>query len=139
MTDTPTLKTKLTFEDDVIKKLAGWASRNVDGVLALDGGMLSNLTNRFRNDADPTQGVDAQVGEKQVALALTVTIEYGKDMRQIFTQLYQRIKQDVGRYTGLDVVELNVHVNDVMTKADWQAQAAGKPNSQHATDSPEVA
>lgn len=38
MTDTPTLKTKLTFEDDVIKKLAGWASRNVDGVLALDGG-----------------------------------------------------------------------------------------------------
>lgn len=24
MTDTPTLKTKLTFEDDVIKKLAGW-------------------------------------------------------------------------------------------------------------------
>lgn len=101
--------------------------------------MLSNLTNRFRNDADPTQGVDAQVGEKQVALALTVTIEYGKDMRQIFTQLYQRIKQDVERYTGLDVVELNVHVNDVMTKADWQAQAAGKPNSQHATDSPEVA
>ena len=139
MTDTPTLKTKLTFEDDVIKKLAGWASRNVDGVLALDGGMLSNLTNRFRNDADPTQGVDAQVGEKQVALALTVTIEYGKDMRQIFTQLCQRIKQDVERYTGLDVVELNVHVNDVMTKADWQAQATGKPNSQHATDSPEVA
>ena len=139
MTDVPTLKTKLTFEDDVIKKLAGWASRNVDGVLALDGGMLSNLTNRFRNDADPTQGVDAQVGEKQVALALTVTIEYGKDMRQIFTQLCQRIKQDVERYTGLDVVELNVHVNDVMTKADWQAQATGKPNSQHATDSPEVA
>ncbi len=28
----------------------------------LEGGMISNLTNRFRSDSDPTQGVEAQVG-----------------------------------------------------------------------------
>ncbi|AVK61083.1 Asp23/Gls24 family envelope stress response protein [Lactobacillus sp. CBA3605] len=123
------IKTKLTFDDAVIKKIAGMASRNIDGVLSLEGGMLSNLTNRFRNEADPTQGVDAQVGEKQVALDMTVTIEYGKDMRQIFDQICKRVQQDIEHYTGLKVIKIDVHVNDVMSKSDWQAQTAGKPNA----------
>lgn len=122
-------KTKLTFDDDVIKKIAGLASRNVDGVLSLQGGMLSNISNRFRSDSDPTQGVDAQVGEKQVALNLNLTVEYGKDIRQVFQQVCQRVQQDVERFTGLEVIEVNVHIDDVMSKQEWQAQAAGKPNS----------
>lgn len=123
------IQTKLTFEDNVIKKIAGLASRNVDGVLSLEGGMLSNLSNRFRNDSDPTQGVDAQVGEHQVALSLNIIIEYGKDMRQVFQQVCQRVQQDLERYTGLEVIEINVEVDDVMTKQEWQSQASGKPNS----------
>ncbi|KRM93980.1 Asp23/Gls24 family envelope stress response protein [Lentilactobacillus senioris] len=123
------IQTKLTFDDNVIKKIAGLASRNVDGVLSLEGGMLSNLGNRFRSDSDPTQGVDAQVGEQQVAISLNIVIEYGKDMRQVFQQVCQRVQQDLERLTGLEVIEINVQVDDVMSKQEWQAQASGKPNS----------
>lgn len=123
------IQTKLTFEDNVIKKIAGLASRNVDGVLSLEGGMLSNLGNRFRSDSDPTQGVDAQVGEQQVAISLNLVIEYGKDMRQVFQQVCQRVQQDLERLTGLEVIEINVQVDDVMSKQEWQAQSSGKPNS----------
>ncbi|WP_395538001.1 Asp23/Gls24 family envelope stress response protein [Lactiplantibacillus pentosus] len=132
------LQTQLTFDDGVIEKIAGLASRNVDGVLSLEGGMLSNLTNRFRDEADPTQGVDAQVGKKQVALDMTMIVEYGKDMRQIFNQICQRVKQDVERYTGLQVIEIKVHVSDVMSKRDWQDQATGKPNTNQSTDNRQV-
>ncbi|GIP68173.1 alkaline-shock protein [Lactiplantibacillus pentosus] len=132
------LQTQLTFDDGVIEKIAGLASRNVDGVLSLEGGMLSNLTNRFRDEADPTQGVDAQVGKKQVALDMTMIVEYGKDMRQIFNQICQRVKQDVEGYTGLQVIEIKVHVSDVMSKRDWQDQATGKPNTNQSTDNRQV-
>lgn len=132
------LQTQLTFDDGVIEKIAGLASRNVDGVLSLEGGMLSNLTNRFRDEADPTQGVDAQVGKKQVALDMTMIVEYGKDMRQIFNQVCQRVKQDVERLTGLQVIEIKVHVSDVMSKRDWQDQATGKPNTNQSTDNRQV-
>ncbi|MGA3407371.1 Asp23/Gls24 family envelope stress response protein [Lactiplantibacillus pentosus] len=132
------LQTQLTFDDGVIEKIAGLASRNVDGVLSLEGGMLSNLTNRFRDEADPTQGVDAQIGKKQVALDMTMIVEYGKDMRQIFNQICQRVKQDVERYTGLQVIEIKVHVSDVMSKRDWQDQATGKPNTNQSTDNRQV-
>ena len=132
------LQTQLTFDDGVIEKIAGLASRNVDGVLSLEGGMLSNLTNRFRDEADPTQGVDAQVGKKQVALDMTMIVEYGKDMRQISNQICQRVQQDVERYTGLKVIEIKVHVSDVMSKRDWQDQATGKPNTDQSTDKRQV-
>lgn len=132
------LQTQLTFDDGVIEKIAGLASRNVDGVLSLEGGMLSNLTNRFRDEADPTQWVDAQVGKKQVALDMTMIVEYGKDMRQIFNQICQRVQQDVERYTGLKVIEIKVHVSDVMSKRDWQDQATGKPNTDQSTDKRQV-
>lgn len=132
------LQTQLTFDDGVIEKIAGLASRNVDGVLSLEGGMLSNLTNRFRDEDDPTQGVDAQVGKKQVALDMTMIVEYGKDMRQIFNQICQRVQQDVERYTGLKVIEIKVHVSDVMSKRDWQDQATGKPNTDQSTEKRQV-
>lgn len=128
-TEKDTMQNKLTFDDNVIKKIAGLASRNIDGVLSLEGGVFSNLSNRFRGNSDPTQGVDAQIGEKQVALSINLTVEYGKDMRQVFQQVCQRVKQDIERFTGLDVIEVKVHIDDVMSKQEWQEQSSGTPNS----------
>ena len=84
------------------------------------------------------RGLIAQVGKKQVALDMTMIVEYGKDMRQIFNQICQRVQQDVERYTGLKVIEIKVHVSDVMSKRDWQDQATGKPNTDQSTDKRQV-
>ncbi|WP_281165681.1 Asp23/Gls24 family envelope stress response protein [Liquorilactobacillus sicerae] len=132
------LKTALTFDDGVIEKIAGLAARNVDGVLALNGGMFSEITDRFRSQADPTQGIDAEVGKKQVALEMNATVEYGKDIQQIFQAVTQKVIRDIRNFTGLEVIELNLHINDVMSKRQWQEDAKGKPNSQLATDGKQV-
>lgn len=132
------MKNTLSYDDGVIEKIAGLAARNVDGILSLDGGMLSGITDRFRNQADPTQGIDAEVGKKQVALDMNATVEYGKDIHQLFDQVTQRVVRDIKNLTGLDVVELNLHINDVMSKRDWQEQSKGKPNSSHSTETREV-
>lgn len=121
-----TLTRKLTFNDSVIEKIAGLVCRNVEGVLSLDGGMMSELADRFSKKTDPTKGIDAEVGEKQVALDMDATIEYGADAREIFDEICERTQRAIKNYTGLDVVEINVNVNDVLTKKEWQAQSAGK-------------
>ncbi len=72
---------KLTFEDQVIKKIAGIASNDVKGILSMSGGFMSGLTDRFRSTEDITKGIDAEVGERQVALDLKVIVEYGKTSR----------------------------------------------------------
>ena len=59
-------QTSLSFDEGVIEKIAGLASRKVDGILSFDGGFFDNITDKIRNQVDPTQGIKAVVGEIQV-------------------------------------------------------------------------
>lgn len=119
----------LTFDEGVIEKIAGLASRKVDGILSFDGGLFDSLTDKLRSKVDPTQGITAEVGEKQVALEMNATVEYGYDIREIFTQVCDVVSEEVERLTGLKVVELDFHVNNVLSKKQWKEQNNRKPNS----------
>lgn len=122
-------QTSLSFDEGVIEKIAGLASRKVDGILSFDGGFFDNITDKIRNKLDPTQGIKAEVGEKQVSLEMNAKVEYGYDIREIFTQVCDVISEEVERLTGLKVIELNFHVSDVLSKKEWKEQNNRKPNS----------
>lgn len=124
ITNNPSMTRKLTFNNAVIEKIAGLVCRNIDGVLSLDGGMISELAGRFSKKTDPTKGIDAEVGEKQVALDMDATIEYGANARQIFDDVCTRTQSAIKNYTGLDVVEINLNINDVLTKKEWEQQSS---------------
>ncbi|WP_394679654.1 Asp23/Gls24 family envelope stress response protein [uncultured Exiguobacterium sp.] len=125
---------KLTFEDQVIKKIAGIASNDVKGILSMSGGFMSGLTDRFRSTEDITKGIDAEVGERQVALDLKVIVEYGKNIPSIFQDAVTKIKKSVHDMTGLDVVEINMHVEDVMTRSEFDAKSKSSKEEQEKRD-----
>lgn len=112
----------LTFEDQVIKKIAGIAANEIKGILSMSGGFMSGLTDRFRSTEDITKGINAEVGEKQVALDLKVIVEYGKNVPAIFSETVNNVKKSVHEMTGLKVVEVNMHVEDVMTRSEFEAK-----------------
>ncbi|MEW4239654.1 Asp23/Gls24 family envelope stress response protein [Priestia megaterium] len=112
----------LTFEDQVIKKIAGMAANEIKGILSMSGGFMSGLTDRFRSTEDITKGINAEVGEKQVALDLKVIVEYGKNVPSIFSETVNNVKKSVHDMTGLEVVEVNMHVEDVMTRSEFEAK-----------------
>ena len=112
----------LTFEDQVIKKIAGIAANEIKGILSMSGGFMSGLTDRFRSTEDITKGINAEVGEKQVALDLKVIVEYGKNVPAIFSETVNNVKKSVQDMTGLEVVEVNMHVEDVMTRSEFEAK-----------------
>ncbi|WVE39599.1 Asp23/Gls24 family envelope stress response protein [Priestia megaterium] len=112
----------LTFEDQVIKKIAGIAANEIKGILSMSGGFMSGLTDRFRSTEDITKGINAEVGEKQVALDLKVIVEYGKNVPSIFSETVNNVKKSVHDMTGLEVVEVNMHVEDVMNRSEFEAK-----------------
>lgn len=115
-------KNKLTFEDQVIKKIAGISSNEVQGILSMSGGFMSGLTDRLRSTEDITKGVGAEIGEREVALDLRVIVEYGKNIPSIFQETVTKINKSIGDMTGLTVVEVNMHVEDVMTRSEFDAK-----------------
>lgn len=120
------VKTKLTFDDQVVKKIAGIAVSEIPGILGLSGNAIANLTDKFTSGNNPTKGISAEVGTKQVAIDLDVIGEYGRNIAQVFDDATKKVAAEVKNMTGLDVVEFNMNVDDIMTKEQYQEKFENK-------------
>lgn len=117
---TPSVKGQLSFDDQVVQKIVGYAIQNVEGLLGVDGGFISNMKNKLVNSNDLTEGVNVEVGKEQTAVDLNVVIEFGSDARKIFKEVQEIVGEKIKQTTGLDLVELNVKVVDILTAEEYE-------------------
>lgn len=113
----------LTFEDKVIEKIVGLALENIDGLLAVDGGFLSNIKDKLINTNTVRDGVSVEVGKEQVAVDLAIVAEYQKHLPTIYEDIKRVVEEEIKRMTDLDVVEVNVKVSDIKTRAQYEADS----------------
>lgn len=106
-----------TVADTVVQKIAGLATREINGVHALGGG-ASRAFGAIREripgaTASAAQGVAVEVGETQAAVDLEILVEYGVSIADLAKAVRRNVITAIERMTGLEVVEVNIHVNDV--------------------------
>ena len=51
---------------------------------------------------------------------MDVVVEYGKDIENIYDQMKKLISEEVNKMTHLDVIEVNVNVVDIKTRAEYE-------------------
>lgn len=120
---TKPLETSLTYEDKVIQKIVGHALQSVDGLLAVSGGFFKDLKNKTVNSENVTDGVNVEVGTKEVAVDLKIIVEYQKDIPAIAENIQKVIVKEVEKATQLKVVEINIDVVDIKTKEEHEADS----------------
>ncbi|GCF92950.1 transcriptional regulator [Enterococcus florum] len=111
---------ELTYEDKVIQKIVGIAIEHIDGLLTVDGGFFSNIKEKLVNSDDVTTGINTEVGKKQVAVDMDIVAEYGKDIEKIYDEMKDLIVEEVKNMTHLDVIEVNVNVVDIKSRAEYE-------------------
>lgn len=114
---------KLSFDDKVIQKIVGISLNKIDGLLTVNGGFFSNMAKSIVNTDDVTAGINTEVGKKQVAIDMQIVVEYGKDIHALFKEMKQLVTKEVKSMTGLDVVEFNVDVIDIKSRAKYEADS----------------
>jgi len=120
---TDAVKGELTYEDKVIQKIIGLSLEKVDGLLAVDGGFFSNLTDKIINTDHVGNGVNVEVGKEQVAVDLNVVVEYQKNVPDLYKHIKEVVAEQVSKITDLEVIEVNVNVVDIKTKEQHEADS----------------
>lgn len=121
---------KTTIANTVVSKIAGIATREVDGVYDLGGGVeraVGLLRERIPvGSTNLSQGVNVEVGEKQAAVDLTIIADYGVSIADLASGIRRNVISSVERMTGLQVTEVNIAVSDVhVDDDDAPASTAG--------------
>ena len=120
---TDAVKGELTYEDKVIQKIIGLSLEKVDGLLVVDGGFFSNLTDKIINTDHVGNGVNVEVGKEQVAVDLNVVVEYQKNVPDLYKHIKEVVVSQVSKITDLEVIEVNVNVVDIKTKEQHEADS----------------
>lgn len=113
---------KTTIADTVVAKIAGIATREVSGVHALGGGTaraVGALRERIPGGRiNHAQGVEVEVGERQAAVDIELTAEYGVAIADLANSVRRNVITAIERMTGLQVAEVNVTVQDVYLESE---------------------
>lgn len=117
------IKGTVTYADQVIEKMIGHALQQVPGLLSISGGFFTNIKNKLINSSDVREGINVEVGSKQVATDLKIVVEYGKDIPEIVETMKSIIGAEVKKMTHLEVVEVNVEVVDIKTREEFDAES----------------
>lgn len=103
--------------DDVLAKIAMVAASHVDGVYAPGNDLMSGVADvagKF-GVRTPARGAKVSVGENEAILDLSISVEYGKNIVGICNEIQKKVKESVENMTGLNVIEINVHVVGIST------------------------
>ena len=111
---------KTVIVDPVVAKIAGIAAREVPGVFALGGG-AARMVGAIReaiSGADLSQGIKVEVGETQVAVDITIVVEYPQPLQLEAAEVRTAVAVAIEQLIGMEVAEINVTVSDVHIPGD---------------------
>jgi len=108
---------EIKIADDVVAVIAGVAVSEVPGVAEMAGGFAGGITEVLSGKKNLAKGIKVEVGEKDTKIDVNIIVEYGVRIPDVAFEIQNRVKKAVETMTGLNVVEVNVHVQGVSTES----------------------
>ena len=111
--DTP--EETIQIADDVVAVIAGKAVSEVEGVAEMAGGFAGGITEVLSGKKNLSKGIKVDIGEKEAKIDVNIIVEYGVRIPDVAFEIQNRVKKAVEAMTGLNVTNVNVHVQGVKT------------------------
>ena len=105
----------ISISNVVVAVIAGVAVSEVEGVSGMAGGFAGGITEVLSGKKNLAKGIKVDIEENKAKIDVNIIVEYGSRIPDVAFEIQNRVKKSVESMTGLDVEEVNVHVQGVNT------------------------
>ena len=102
----------IKIADEVVGIIAGLAATEVTGVAGMSAGLVGGIAEML-GKKNLSKGVKAVVGEREAAIDVYIIVEFGVRIPDIALRVQENVKRAIESMTGLEVIEVNIHVQGV--------------------------
>jgi uncharacterized alkaline shock family protein YloU len=120
----------IKITDEVVAIIAGIAAMEVPGVTSMSGGIAGGIAEALGRK-NLSKGVKVEVGEKEAAVDLFIIVEYGYRIPEVAWAIQEKVKNAVENMTGLNVVEVNIHIQGVNIEREQKKDLLEEPTKQN--------
>jgi len=122
---------KTTISNEVVAKIVALATKEIAGVHEMGTLGLSDTLTGFAQRASKigqsTQGVNVEVGEREVAVDIRIVVEYGVSIPQLTSAIRRNLASRVNTMTGLTVKEVNIDVTGLYFAEESKDKPVERP------------
>lgn len=98
--------------DDVVATIAGLAATEVEGVAGMSGGFVGGIAEMLGKKS-LSKGVKVEIKEKIAVIDLYIIVNYGSKIPDVAWEIQESVKRNIETMTGIEVNEVNIHVQGV--------------------------
>lgn len=117
-----TSDSSVVISAEVVAVIAGVAVSEVVGVVETAGGFAGGISEVLSGKKKLSKGIKVEVGEKETKIDVNIIVEYGSRIPDVAFEIQNKVRKSVKEMTGLDVLEVNVHVQGVRTSLEQETK-----------------
>ena len=121
----------VSFATGVVETIAGLAAQEVEGVSSM-ASVSTGFADMFsrKSSRNFTKGVRVDIDGNMVAVDVTIVVEYGSPVPDVARSIQENIKKAIETMSGLDVRNVDVHVQGVSFERENRATQELKEHQQ---------
>lgn len=108
----------ISIAEEVIATVAGAAATECYGLVGMGAHGVQKGLAIFRWGEDVARGVQVKLDGDTVTIDLHVVVQYGVNIAQVAHNVMEQVKYAVEGHCGLEVAQVNVHVESVRVDTD---------------------
>ncbi len=121
----------VSFATGVVETIAGLAAQEVEGVASMASAStgFADMFSR-KSSRNFTKGVRVDIDGGTVAVDVTIVVEYGSPVPDVAKSIQENVKKAIETMSGLDVRNVDVHVQGVSFEREHRAAQELKEHQQ---------
>jgi len=117
----------IRIADEVVSIIAGLATIEVQGIAGMSGGFVGGIA-EILGKRNLSKGVKVAVGERETAVDLFLIADYGVSIPEVAKTVQMNVKTAIENMTGLEVVQVNIHIQGVKLQPVTEGETASASN-----------